>query len=137
MTGETATGTLVIALYVVPGSSLPLTAAQSTTIAELVAAAGVDGGGAQLIATGVTATVDAGVTAGTYVLDAWVALDSQFNLTGHFISNGFGDISADASIADITALTGEADLNFVLGAVLATETTGVILTVDEFSLNFV
>jgi len=142
VTGTTSASTSgIVTLYVVPASSLPLTAAQSTTVAELVAAYGTNGGGATLIATSSTWTVLAGQTSGTIVLDAWVTLDLQGNLTGHFKSTGFNAApQADTTLATTTTLltlAGEQDLNFVLGFTFGGTDTNAVATVDEFSMNWV
>ena len=121
--------TLILTLYVVPASSLPL-ASTVITSAELVTAGGV------LIATSGTGTLAAGKTAGAWSLDAYVQLDFQGNLTGSFSSVVYDTATGEAALTQ-TLLTGEADLNFVLAAQFGVAETGNVATLDEFSLNYV
>lgn len=120
--------TLIIKLYVVPASALPLPAAD--TVAQAVTA------GAVLIATSGTLTLAAGRTSANWTLDAYVTLDQQGNLQGNFSSQMGVNDTASATITT-TALAGEQDLNFFLTATQGVAETGNVVTADEFSLNFV
>jgi hypothetical protein len=132
LTGGTASSTsLIITLYEVPASALPL-ASTVVTSANLVTAGGV------LIATSGTGTLSTTETAGTFFLDALVQLDAQGNLYGTFNSQVLGTIStASQATTIVTGLVGEQDLNFVLAAHLGGTEAGVIVNLNEFSLNAV
>jgi hypothetical protein len=91
-----------------------------------------------LIATGATGTLDASDTAGSASLDAYVQLDAQGNLQGWFQSQTFASTTgAKTATTVVNGLTGEADLNFLVTATLGGAETGVVVTLDEFSLNLV
>ena len=125
LVGGTATGTLVLKLYEVPASAI---AAGISTTSPF---------SGTLIATSATGTLAAGETAGSFTVDAYIQLDAQGNLTGTYQSQVFGSATgAKTAITLVSGLVGEADLNFLLSATSAVETTGTI-TLDEFSLNFV
>jgi hypothetical protein len=131
LTGGTASSTtLIITLYQVPASSLPL-AATVITSAELVTAGGV------LIATSGTGTLAASETQGSFALDAQVQLDGQSNLTGGFSSVILDTATGLAAITAVKGLVGEADLNFVAAATLGGTEAGVIVNLNEFSLALV
>lgn len=130
LTGGALT-TLIITLYQVPAASLPL-ASTVVTSANLVTA------GATLIATGATGTLGSTETAGAFSLDAYLQLDAQGNLQGWFQSQTFNSTTgAKTATTVVTGLVGEQDLNFVAAAQLGVAETGVIVTLNEFSLNFV
>jgi len=129
LTGGTSSSTsLAIQIYQVPASLLPiantLTGAQTFTNWNSVCTAS-------------TGTLGSTETAGTWFLDAYVQLDSQGNLYGSYEGNIFGTVTSPASVTPITGLVGEADLNFVVTATLGGTETGVVVTCDEQSLNFV
>ena len=129
-TGATAASTtLLLGLYEVPASSLPLTAAQTDTIAHLVTA------GATLIAATTGLTID--TASDSFSLDAYVQLSASGTLDGWFqaqISNATAVARAATTV--VTGLVGEQDLNFVLAITLGTSAVGVY-TLNEFSLNLV
>ena len=129
LTGGTSSSTsLLLELFQVPASLLPiantLAGAQTFTNWNEV-------GISSAIALGSTET------AGSFTFDANVQLDSQGNLNGDYKTTIFGTTKAQTVIVPITGLVGEADLNFVLAATLGGTETGVVVTLDEFSLNFV
>jgi hypothetical protein len=124
----TSSTTLLPTLYVVPASSLPF-ASTVTSSANIVTA-----GAVSIFAATVSSAI-AG-TAGSFVLDVYVQLDAQFNLYGHGNANVLNTITTD-KITTATLLTGEADLNFVLGIAIGGTELGVVATLDEFSLNLV
>lgn len=127
--GTSSSTTLIIKLYQVPASLLPiantLTGAQTFTNWNLLATSG----------TGMLGSTE---TQGSFYLDAQVILDSQGNLDGSFNSVTLNTISTASQHTTLTTgLVGEADLNFVIVATLGGTETGVVLTLGEFSLNFV
>lgn len=129
LTGGTSSSTsLALQLYQVPASLLPiantLAAAQSFTNWNSV-------GSQSAVVLGSTET------AGSFVFEAYVQLDSQGNLMGWYQGNIFQTVQARTAITPITGLVGEADLNFVLVSTIGTTTTGVVVTLDEFELSFV
>jgi hypothetical protein len=131
VTGATAGNgtTLILKLYQVPASLLPiantLSGAQTFT-------------NWNLLATSATGTLASTATAGNWTLDADLQLDAQGNLSGDFVSQVFASTTgSQAATTQATGLVGEADLNFVIVATLGVSETGVIVTMDEFSLNFV
>lgn len=131
ITGGTASSTTLIpTLYVVPAASLPL-ASTVVTSANLVSA------GATLVATGATGTLAAATTAGSWTLDAYVQLDAQGNLDGWFQSQVFASTTGAKTATTQVLLTGEADLNFVMAAAIGGTEAGVVVNLDEFSLNYV
>ena len=128
--GTSSSTTLIIKLYQVPASLLPiantLTGAQTFT-------------NWNLLGTGPTGTLGSTETAGSWNFDASVQLDSQGNLDGDFQSlslNNFGTSAGavPAKITLTTGLVGEADLNFVIVATLGGTEAGVTVTLDEFAL---
>lgn len=130
LTGGTVSSTsLIIKLYQVPASLLPiantLTGAQTFTNWNLLATSG-------------TGTLGSTETQGSFYLDAEVILDGQGNLDGSFNSVVLNTISTASQHTTLTTgLVGEADLNFVIVATLGGTETGVVVTLDEFSLNYV
>ena len=130
ITGGTASSTtLILKLYEVPASLLPIanTLAGQQTFTSW-----------NLIATSATGTLSSAVTAGNFSVDAYVQLDSQFNLDGWFQSQVFASATgAKTAITAVKGLTGEADLNFVLTATLGGTYAGVSVVLDEFSLAIV
>jgi len=130
ITGATAASTtLLIGLYEVPASSLPFASTVVTT-ANVVTAGGV------LIAATTGLTVD--TASDSWSLDAYVQLSASGTLDGWFqaqISNA--TTVARAATTVVTGLVGEQDLNFLISATLGTAETGVVLTLNEFSLNLV
>ena len=124
----TSSSTLIIAVHVVPASSLPLASTVVTT-ANLVTA------GATLIATSTTGAAFVG-TAGSFFLDVDVQLDAQGNLLGSFSGNVFNTATTPAATT-LVLLTGEQDLNFVVSATIGGTEAGVVVTLDEFALNLV
>lgn len=124
--GTSSSTTLAIKLYEVPASLLPiantLSGAQTFTSWNL-------------LATLSTGTLGSTETQGSFFLDAYVQLDAQGNLDGKFNGNALNTATTDTHITLTTGLVGEADLNFVIVATLGGTETGVILTLDEFSLN--
>lgn len=128
--GAAASTSLVLKLYLVPAALLPiantLVGAQTFTNWDLVA-------------TSTLGTLGATETAGSFFLDAYVQLDAQGNLNGNFEGNIFNTATVPTTITATAAvgLVGEADLNFVIVAVLGGTEVGVILSLNEFSLNFV
>lgn len=123
----TSSTTLLPTLYVVPASSLPL-ASTVVTSANLVTA------GATAIFAATVSSAIAG-TQGSFSLDVYVQLDGQGNLYGHGNANVLNTITTDKIITTVL-LAGEQDLNFVLGVAIGTTEAGVIVTLDEFSLNW-
>jgi len=129
LTGGTSSGTtLALELYQVPNSLLPI----ADTLAGAQTFTSWNEVGAQS-----AATLGSTETAGSFSFDAYVTLDAQGNINGYYQSNIFGTTKAQTVITAITGLVGEADLNFVLTATLGTDTAGVVVTLDEFSLNYV
>jgi len=130
VTGGTVSSTsLIIKLYQVPASLLPiantLSGAQTFTSWNLLATSG-------------TGTLGSTETAGIFYLDAEVSLDAQGNLDGTFNSVVFNTIStANQHTTLTTGLVGEADLNFVIVATLGGTEVGVIVNLNEFSLNLI
>ncbi len=127
ITGATAnTTTLELELQEVPAALLPiantLAGAQTFTNWNEVGTSGV------LTVT----TSDA-----SFTFDAYVQLSTLGVLNGDYSANISGTTKAQTVITPITGLVGEQDLNFALTATLGGAETGVILTLDEFSLNFV
>lgn len=118
--------TLEIELQQVPASLLPI----ANTLA-----------GAQTFTNwneiGTSGTVTVSSTTGSFSFDAYIQLDAAGNLEGDYSANVNGTTKAQTVITPITGLVGEADLNFVLTAVLGASIAGAVLTLDEFSLNFV
>lgn len=129
VTGATASSTtLIVSLHQVPAASLPLVATDTT--AQMVTA------GATLIATSATGTTTSGETAGSFALDAYLQLDSIGDLQGWFQSQVFESTTgAKTATTVVKGLVGEADLNFVLSATLGGTEAGVIVNLNEFSLN--
>lgn len=129
LTGGTAASTsLALELYQIPASLLPIanTLAGAQTFTNWNA-----------VALQAAVALGATETAGSFTLDAYVQLDSQGNINGQYNSNIFGTTKGQTVITAITGLVGEADLNFALTATLGGTETGVFVTLDEFSLNFV
>jgi hypothetical protein len=122
--------TLVLKLYETPAANLPFPAPPAETSAIVIAAS-------NLIATSTAGTLAAGQTNGSFSLDAYVQLDSQGNLQGWFIADVFGTITARTALTTVTGLVGEADLNFLVSATQGVAEIGNVVTLDEFSLNFV
>jgi hypothetical protein len=127
--GTSSSTTLIIKLYQVPASLLPiantLTGAQTFTSWNL-------------LVTGPTGTLGSTETAGSFSLDAYVQLDSQGNLDGDYDALCLNSVPTQGShITLTTGLVGEADLNFVIVATLGGTETGVVVTLNEFSLNLV
>lgn len=130
LTGGTAsTTTLILKLYQISAANLPVPSTDSSSTVT---------GLCTLIATGATGTLDASDTAGSASLDAYVQLDAQGNLQGWFQSQTFASTTgAKTATTVVNGLTGEADLNFLVTATLGGAETGVVVTLDEFSLNLV
>lgn len=129
LTGGTVSSTsLVIKLYQVPASLLPiantLSGAQTFT-------------NWNLLGTSSTGTLGSTETAGSFQFDAYVQLDAQGNLDGDFNALVLNTVTADTHTTLTTGLVGEQDLNFVIVATLGGTEAGVILNLNEFSLNFV
>jgi hypothetical protein len=120
--------TLILKLYQVPASFLPVPSAD--TSAQVIT-------GSNLIATSATGTLAAGRTSGSFFLDAYVQLDAQGNLTGNFEGETFNTVTPFAALTQVTGLVGEADLNFFVTATQGVAETGNVVTLDEFSLNAV
>jgi hypothetical protein len=121
--------TLIITLYQVPASFLPVPS--TDTSAQVIT-------GSNKIATGATGTLGSGATAGSFSLDAYVQLDAQGNLEGWFQSQTFNSTTgAKTATTVVTGLVGEQDLNFFATATQGVAETGNIVTLDEFSLNYV
>jgi len=130
LTGGTAsTTTLILKLYQISAANLPVPSTDSSSTVT---------GLCTLIATGATGTLDASDTAGSASLDAYVQLDAQGNLQGWFQSQTFASTTgAKTATTVVNGLTGEEDLNFLVTATLGGAETGVVVTLDEFSLNLV
>ncbi len=126
ITGDTTSGTLEIELYQVPASLLPI----ANTLA-----------GAQTFTNwnelGTSGVVTLSTASASWTFDAYVQLDVNGVLNGDYSANIDGTTKAQTVITAVTGLVGEQDLNFVLTATLGTVTTGVIVTANELSLNFV
>jgi len=124
-TGVTSS-TLEIELQLVPASLLPiantLTGAQTFTNWSEI---------------GTSGAVTVSTTTGSWSFDAYVQLDAAGNLEGDYSANIDGTTKAQTVITPITGLVGEADLNFVVTAVLGASIPGAVVTMDEFSLNYV
>lgn len=86
---------------------------------------------------GTSGAVTVSTTTGSWTFDAYVQLDAAGNLEGDYSANINGTTKAQTVITPITGLVGEADLNFVVTAVLGASIPGAVLTMDEFSLNYV
>lgn len=126
--GTVSSTTLAVEIYQIAAANLPLPSTDtSTTVIALCNA----------VATASTGTLGATETAGSFFLDAYVQLDAQGNLNGSFDGNVFGTVTANTSITPITGLVGEADLNFFLTATLGGTEVGVVIVLEEFSLNLV
>jgi hypothetical protein len=130
ITGGTASSTtLILALYQVPASLLPIadTLAGQQTFTSW-----------NKIATSATGTLSSAVTAGNFSVDAYVQMDAQFNLDGWFQSQVFASTTgAKTATTAVKGLVGEADLNFALTAVLGGTEVGVSVNLDEFALALV
>lgn len=126
--GTASSTTLALKLYQIPASLLPIanTLAGAQTFTSW-----------NVVGTASTGTLAAATTAGSFTFDAYVQLDSQGNLEGDYSSNVLNTTKAQTVITAITGLVGEADLNFAITATLGGTTTGVVIALDEFSLNFV
>ena len=75
-------------------------------------------------------------TNASFTLDARLQLDAAGNLSGQITVNiDHGTLNIWTIISDVTGLTGEADLNFVLVATLGGTEAGVIVTLDEFRID--
>jgi hypothetical protein len=131
-TGMTsASTTLTLSMQQVPAASLPFASTVVTT-ANMVTA------GASDVFDSSTITTGTGQTSGAWQADAWLQLDAQGNLTGDFQTQIFGGATqAKTATTTVTGLVGEQDLNFVISATLGGTATGVVLNLNEFSLNFV
>jgi hypothetical protein len=118
--------TLEIELQQVPASLLPIASTLS---------------GAQTFTNwneiGTSGAVTVSTTTGSFSFDAYVQLDAAGNLEGDYSANVDGTTKAQTIITPITGLVGEQDLNFVLTAVLGASIPGALVTLSEFSLNFV
>ncbi len=131
LTATTANvATLILKLYETPAANLPFPAPPAETSAIVIAAS-------NLVGLSVAGTLGAGATNGSFQFDAFVQLDSQGNLEGYYQANVFGTTTPRTAITPITGLVGEADLNFLLTATQGVAEIGNIVTLDEFSLNFV
>ncbi|MGA7796401.1 MAG: hypothetical protein WCA19_25515 [Candidatus Acidiferrales bacterium] len=130
LTGGTASSTtLILKLYQITAANLP----QASTVASSTVITA-----SSLIATSATGTLSTSVTAGDFSLDAYVGLDAQGNLDGWFQSQVFASTTgAKTAITAVKGLAGEQDLNFLLSATLGGTETGVVVTLNEFSLNAV
>lgn len=132
--GTASSTTLVLNLYEVPASLLPIadTLAGQQTFTSW-----------NKIATGPTGTLASAVTSGNFSFDASVQMDASFNLTGTFKSQVFASTGGTSSepyeqpITQVKALVGEADLNFAITITLGGTTTGASVTLDEFALALV
>lgn len=121
--GATAnTTTLKIKVYQVPASLLPISSPTSFS-----------GWTSILDSTAKTVTT----ATGSFTADAYVQLDAAGNLEGSYNAtiNGAAVVSPTV-ITPVTGLTGEADLNFVATATLGGAETGVIVTINEFALDY-
>lgn len=75
-------------------------------------------------------------TQGSFTFDARLQLDNAGNLEGQFTSGiDSAAITIWVATTQVTGLVGEADLNFVLVATLATAYTGVVLNLNEFRID--
>jgi hypothetical protein len=130
ITGGTASSTsLILKLYEVPASLLPIadTLAGQQTFTSW-----------NLIATSAPGVLSSGVTAGNFSVDAYVQLDSQYNLDGWFESQVFASTTgAKTAITAVKGLVGEADLNFALTTTLGGTEAGVTVNLNEFELSLV
>lgn len=130
LTGGANSETLALTLYQVPASLLPiantLSGAQTFTSWNSIASQ-------SAVA---LSTISGTATSGSFSFDAYVQLDALGNLIGDYSSNIFGTTKAQTALTPAVGLVGEADLNFVLVATLATPGTSFV-TLDEFSLNLV
>lgn len=127
--GTASTTTLILKLYQVPASLLPVanTLAGAQTFTSW-----------NLLATSATGTLAAAVTTGNFTIDASLQLDSLGNLSGDFTSQVFASSTgAQAATTQATGLVGEADLNFVIVATLGGAETGVSVVLAEFELSLV
>lgn len=131
VTGATAsTSTLLLNLYQVPASLLP--------IANTLSGAQTTSG---WVSIGVSSAITIGATtAGSFTFDAEVQLDAAGNLSGTYSVTIFGTTKAQTILTNggPTGLVGEADLNFVVTATLGgAEPSTELIVLDEFSLNYV
>ena len=123
VTGATATtSTLILSLYQVPAAKLP--------IADTLAGAQTFGTGWNVIKTSTTRTL--ATAQSSWSIDARLQLDAQGNLDGQATDTINSQTDVYAAITAITGLVGEADLNFVVVATLATAGT---VFMDEFRLD--
>jgi hypothetical protein len=123
--GATASSTtLELELQEVPAALLP--------IANTLAGAQTFTNWNEIATTGVKTL---GTAVGSWQFEAFLQLDAAGNLEGTFEANIDGQIVTPTITNVITGLVGEADLNFVITAVLGTATTGVVLTMTEFGLD--
>lgn len=125
--GATAgTSTLLLTLYEVPNSLLPiantLSGAQTFTGWNSVAA---------------TSALELSDAADSWTFDARLQLDASGNLQGSWTATINGaSIASWASITPITGLVGEADLNFVMAVTLGSaEPSTESITMTEFRLD--
>ena len=124
-----ATTTLLLGLYQIPASALPLASTVVTT-ANIVTA------GATLIAA--TSALTVASVSDSWSFDAYVQLSGNGELDGWFqaqISNATAVARAATTV--VAGLVGEQDLNFLMSVTLGASTTGVIVNLNEFSLNLV
>jgi len=129
VTGLTAgSTTLVIGLYQVPASSLPL-ASSVNTVAGLT--------GNTLLGASSAVTAPSATTQGSFALDAYIQLDGQSNIEGSFEYAVLNTVAGPAAITSVKSAVGEADLNFFAAATLGGTATGVVISIEEFSLSLV
>lgn len=131
LTATSANGaTLAIKVYQTPAANLPFPAPPAETSAIVIAASNV-------IAAPTAGTLAAGRTSGSFFVDLYIQLDSQGNLTGSYEGETFTTVTANTALTQVTGLVGEADLNFLVTATQGVAETGNVVTLAEFSLNFV
>ena len=129
LTGATPNSTtLLIRLYQVPASSLPL-APTVVTAADLVAA-----GGTEFAQSVTGATPFNSSTAGTFSMDAYLQLDAEGNLQGTVQNQIFGEPTAAFIQVRVGGLAGEQDINLAVAAQLGDTESGVQVTLTSFSI---
>lgn len=126
VTGATAaTTTLILKMYEVPASLLPiantLAGAQTFT-------------GWHVMATSSTRTL--ATAQSSWEIEARIQMDGAGNINGEWTDTINSQIDAWANITAITGLAGEADLNFAVTATLGGAETGVSVIPGEFQMYF-
>jgi len=128
VTSSVADVDLVLSLYQVPASLLPIadTLAGQQTFTSW-----------NLIGSSTVAPVDTALGNQNFNFDAEVQLAADGSLQGDFWANVANVVTQQVHMTTpITGLVGEADLNFAMVATISTTTTtGTVITLDEFAID--